>query len=58
MWRKGLTKYVAKVEYSNYRFQATKFDFPSKSILMVNAYFLCDPRTERFEETELLTLFG
>ena len=58
IWKKGLTRYVSKVECSNFRIQATKFEFPSKNILLINAYFPCDPRTDSFDETELLTLLA
>ena len=58
IWKKGLTRYVSKVECSNFRIQATKFEFPSKNILLINAYFPCDPRTDSFDKTELLTLLA
>ena len=57
MWRKGLTKYVSKIESNNDRIQATKFSFTSCNILVINAYFMCDPRVN-FNDTELLTLLG
>ena len=43
MLRKGLTKYVSKVESSNFLFQTTKFQFPSNNLLIINSYFMCDP---------------
>ena len=52
MWRKGLTKYVSKIECGNFRLQATTFQFPSSNILIINSYFMCDPRVN-FDETEL-----
>ena len=57
-WDKGLNKYVSKVPTSNFRLQATKFDLPSGSFLILNSYFPCDPRTSNFNEDELLTLLG
>ena len=56
MWNKNLTKYVSKVKCSNHRIQATKFSLPSGPLLVVNSYFPGDPRTENFDDTELLTL--
>ena len=51
LWRKNLTKYVSKVNSSNFRVQGTKFTFP-------NAYFPCDPRVCNFDETEVLSLLA
>ena len=56
MWRKPLTKYVSRVASSNFRLQATKFSFPSSSILIINAYFPCDPQVEDFNDTEIVTV--
>ena len=56
MWKKALTKYVSKVPCSNFRLQATKFTFPSSSVLIINAYFPCDPQVEDFNDSELLTV--
>ena len=36
IWKKPLTKYASKVETNNYRLQATKFDFPSSSVLVLS----------------------
>ena len=55
MWKKPLTKYVSKVPCSNFRLQATKFTFPNSSILIINAYFPCDPQVEDFNDTDILT---
>ena len=57
MWRKGLTKYVSKVECNSFRIQATKFQFNSSNFLVINSYFMCDPRTN-FDENELLELLA
>ena len=57
MWKKGLTKYVSKVESNNFRLQATKFQFPSSNILIINSYFMCDPRVN-FDENELHELLA
>ena len=54
LWNKSLTKYVSKVKCSSYRLQATKFSFPSGSLLILNTYFPCDPRTINFDDEELL----
>ena len=56
LWDKGLTKYVSHVKTVSFRLQATKFDFPSGSLLLINTYFPCDPRVNDFNEDELLTL--
>ena len=58
LWEKNLTKYVSKVQCNNFRIQATKFEFPSGPILVINTYFPCDPRTINFDDTELLTLLS
>ena len=58
MWKKGLTKYVSKVSTDNFRIQATKFAFPACHLLVINAYFPCDPRIVNFDETEVLTLLA
>ena len=55
MWKKGLTKYVSQIETKNDRIQATKFSFSSCNILVINAYFMCDPRVN-FDDSELTTL--
>ena len=49
---KCLTKYVSKINCTNYRIQATKFSFPTGALLVLNGYFPCDPRVENFDETE------
>ena len=58
IWKRGLTKYVMKIECNNSRLQATKFDFPSGSLLVLNVYFPCDPRVNNFDDTEVLTLLA
>ena len=37
MWKKGLTKYVSKIETQNSRIQATKFSFESCNVLVINS---------------------
>ena len=56
LWDKGLTKYVSQVKTVSFRIQATKFDLPSGSLLVVNTYFPCDPRVNNFNEEELLSV--
>ena len=58
LWKKSLTKYVSKVKCSNFRLQATKFGLPSGDILVINSYFPCDPRTDNFDDTELVNLLA
>ena len=58
LWRKGLTKYVTKVDCSNFRLRATKFSFESSQLLVVNAYLPCDPRVDNFDDTELVNLLA
>ena len=58
IWKKSLTKYVSRVKCDNFRLQATLFNLPSGGILVVNSYFPCDPRTNNFDDTELLTLLA
>ena len=58
MWKKNITKYVSKVQCNNYRLQATKFSFPSRPILLINCYFPCDPRTENFNDCEVVGLLA
>ena len=57
MWSKGLTKYVSKVDSKNNRVQATKFQFPSFSLLILNTYFMCDPQND-FDDVELYQLLA
>ena len=56
LWDKGLTKYVSHVKTVSFRLQATKFDLPSGSLLLLNTYFPCDPRVNDFNEDEILAL--
>ena len=58
LWDRNLTKYVSQVKCSSFRLQATKFDFPSGSLLILNTYFPCDPRVNQFNEDELLSLLS
>ena len=58
LWRKGLTKYATKIDSNNFRILATKFTFSSGNLLVVNSYFPCDPRVEKFDEEELITLLA
>ena len=58
IWNKTLTKYVSKANSDNYRVQATKFSLPRGGILVINAYFPCDPRTDNFDDTELISLLA
>ena len=55
MWKKSLTKYVSQVPCSNFRLQATKFTFSQSSLLVINAYFPCDPQVEDFDDSEIVT---
>ena len=57
-WRKGLTKYVEKVDCPNYRLQATKFKFPEGHILLINCYMPCDPQSDQFDDTEVVGVLG
>ena len=54
MWHPSLTKYVSKIKCDNFRLLATKFSFPDSSLLIINTYFPCDPRTNEFDDSELL----
>ena len=56
--RKNLTKFVTKIDSSNYRLQATKFSFPTGDFLLLNSYFPCDPQRETFDDTELINLLA
>ena len=58
MWDKSLTKYVSQVKTSSFRLQATKFNFPCGTLLLVNSYFPCDPQTSNFDDSELLKLLA
>ena len=58
LWNKNMTKYVSKIKCNNYRIQATKFSLPSGPLLIINSYFPGDPRTENFDDTEVLTLLS
>ena len=58
MWKKALTKYVSKVPCSNFLLQTTKFTFPSSSVLIINAYFPCDPQVDKFNDSELLAVLA
>ena len=56
IWSNKITKYVSQIKCENYRLQATRFDFPSGPLLVLNTYFPCDPRTRNFDDTELIKL--
>ena len=58
IWKKSLTKFITQIPSDNFRLQAAKFNLPHSDFLLVNAYFPCDPRTENFDETELLNLLA
>ena len=58
LWSPGLTKYVSKINCDNFRILATKFSFPSATILIINTYFPCDPRVNEFDDSELLKLLA
>ena len=58
MWRKYLTKYVTKIATNNYRLLATKFSFPCGPLLLLNTYFMTDPRSAVFDDTELQSLLA
>ena len=58
MWDKSLTKYVSLVKCSSFRLQATRFNFPRGSFLVLNTYFPCDPRKDNFNDEELLNLLA
>jgi hypothetical protein len=58
IWDKRLTKYVSKIASTNFRLQATKFNFPSGQFLLINTYFPCDPQKQNFDDTELLALLA
>ena len=58
LWSKSLTKYVSKINCTNYRLQATKFSFPGGPLLIMNSYFPCDPRVANFDESEVLNLLA
>ena len=58
LWDKSMTKYVSQVKCSSFRIQATRFDLPSGSLLLMNTYFPCDPRVNNFNEEELLSLLA
>ena len=42
------------VKCKSKRLLGTKFSFPDCDLLVINGYFPCDPRTDNFDETELL----
>ena len=58
MWDKAFTKYASQIKCSSFRLQATRFNFPSGSLLILNTYFPCDPRVNNFNEEELLSLLA
>ena len=56
IWEKSLTKYVSKIKCKNFRLQGTKFSFPNGALVVINTYFPCDPRTNNFDDAELLNV--
>ena len=58
IWEKSLTKYVSKIKCKNFRLQGTKFSFPSGALVVINTYFPCDPRTNNFDDAELLNVLA
>ena len=51
LWNKKLTKYVTKVKSTHSRLQAMRFQFPANSLLVINVYFPCDPRSNNYDDT-------
>ena len=58
MWKKELTRYVSKIKTNNFRLQATKFSFPACPLLVINSYFMTDPRNNNFDDTDLLAILA
>ena len=58
IWEKGLTKYVSKLKCKSFRLQGTKFSFPSGTLVVINTYFPCDPRTNEFDDSELMNVLA
>ena len=58
LWKNCLTRYVSKIDTSNFRIQATKFSIPGSHFVLVNAYFPCDPRVDNFDEGEILSILA
>ena len=58
IWKKSLTKYVTKIPSDNFRVQGAMFNFPDCDFLVINSYFPCDPRTENYDDTELINLLA
>ena len=58
IWNRSLTKYVKRVHCTNFRLQATLFEIPDCTLLVINTYFPCDPRSEQADITELLELLS
>ena len=50
MWKRSLTKYVKQIKCDNFRIQATQFNFPNSPLVIINAYFPCDPQLDGFDE--------
>ena len=57
MGRKGLCKYVSKIESRHFCLQAPKFPFPTSNLLIIKSYFMYDPGGN-FKENELLQLLA
>ena len=49
-----IRKFVENVSPSHWRIQAIKIKCSSSKILVINSYFPTDPRTQNFDETELV----
>ena len=58
IWKRSLTKFVSQASCKSSRLQATKFDLPSSPLLVINAYFPCDPQNDSFDDTELINLLA
>ena len=58
IWHKSLTKYVTRKNSQSSRIQATFFNFPNSSTLIINVYFPCDPRSSSSDLTEVIYLLS
>ena len=43
---------------TNSRLQAMKFQFPANSLLVINVYFPCDPRSNNYDDTEIFNILS
>ena len=49
---------MTSIKSESYRIQATKFNFPTVDLLIINLYFMVDTQAGNFDDTKLMDLLA